>query len=199
MADIPVEIDAWLDIILDTVPPIIMAVVTLIIGYILAYVAGEMVRELFSRIGRDRVTGKSGLKPSVVAGKIAKALVFAIAAILAIQLLAEAELFGDRQAAFEAYGIRFVLGLLIMFVGAFLSDITSSAVAQWLHGGVCSSEETDPTKELVFLGLIVSVVLVGLGIMLVDSIVVLLMFLAFLIIGVILILAETRRKMCRMV
>ncbi len=199
MADIPVEIDAWLDIILDTVPSIILAVVTLIIGYILAYVAGEMVREVFCRIGHDRAAGISGLKPSVMAGKIAKALVFAIAAILAIQLLAEAELFGDGQAAVEAYGIRFILGLLIMFVGAFLADITSSVVARWLHGGVCSSEETDPTRELVFLGLIVSVVLVGLGIMLVDSLVVLLMFLAFLVIGVILILAETRRKMCRKV
>lgn len=197
MADIPMEIDVWADIITDTVPSIILAVVTLIIGYILAYVAGEMVTELFSRIGRDRVTGRSTMKPSVMAGKIAKAMVFAVAAILAIQLLAEGQLFGDGQAAFEAYGTRFILGLLIMFVGAFLADITSSAVARWLHGGVCGPEETDPTKELVFLGLIVSIVLVGLGIMLVDSLLVLLMFLAFLVVGVILILAETRRKICR--
>jgi len=199
VAEIPVEIDAWREIILDTVPSILLALVTIIIGYILAYVAGEMVMELFSRIGRDRAMGISGLKPSVMAGKVAKAFVFAITAILAIQLLAEDELFGDGQAAIEAYGLRFVLGLLIMFVGAFLSDITSSVVANWLHGGVCSSEETDPTRELVFLGLIVSVVLVGLGIMLVNSLVVLLMFLAFLVIGVMLILAETRRKICRKV
>ncbi|MHC1679947.1 MAG: hypothetical protein AB9860_01685 [Methanomassiliicoccales archaeon] len=198
MADIG-DTDTWMDILLDTVPSILLALVTLIIGYILAYVAGEMVKEVFSRIGQDRETESPGSRPSVMAGKIAKALVFAIAAILAIQTLAQDELFGDGQAAVEDYGVRFFLGLMIMFVGAFLSDIASSTVARWLHGGVCSSEETDPTKELVFLGFLASVVLVGLGIVLVNSLAVLLIFLAFLIIGVVLILMESRRKICRKV
>lgn len=195
MADFPGEIGAWLDILLDTIPTIIIAIVTLIIGFILAYVAGEMVREVFGRIGRDRATGRSGPKHSVMAGKIAKALVFAVVAISAIQLLAELGPFGEWQATVENYGIRFVLGLLVMFVGAFLSDIASPTLACWLHGGACISEETDPTRELVFLGLIVSVVLVGLGIMIVDSLAVLMIFLATLVIGVTLVLLESRRRM----
>lgn len=187
----------WMDILFDTVPSILLAIVTLIIGYILAYVAGEMVREVFCRIGQDRETGGPAPRPSIMAGKIAKALVFAIAAILAIQTLAQGRLFGDGQAAVDDYGVRFILGLMIMFVGALLSDLASSAVAHWLHCGVCSSEETDPTRELVYIGLIVSVVLVGLGIMLVDSLVWLLMFNALLMIGVTLILLRFRRKMRR--
>ena len=187
------------DILLDAVPTIILAMVTLIIGYILAYAVGEMVREICCRIGRDRATGISGLKPSVMAGKTAKALVFAIAAVMAIQMLADGGLFGDGPAMVEDHGVRFIIGLLIMFVGAFLADIASSAVARWLRRGACTPEETDPTRDLVFLGLIVLVVLVGLGIMLVDSVMVLLMFLAFLVIGVVLILLETRRKMRRKV
>ncbi len=195
MADVPGEIGAWLDILLDTIPTIIIATATLIIGVILAYVAGEMVREVCCRIGRDRATGRSGPKHSVMAGKIAKALVFAVAAILAIQLLAELGPFGEWQATVENYGIRFILGLLIMFVGAFLSDVASPTLACWLHWGACISGETDPTRELVFLGLTVSVVLVGLGIMFVDSPAVLMIFLAFLVIGVTLVLLESRRRM----
>jgi len=198
MADFGVA-RTWTDILLDTVPSILLAIVTLIIGYILAYVAGEMVREVFGRFGKDTETGGSAPRPSVMAGKIAKALVFAIAAILAIQTLAQGRLFGDGQAVVDDYGVRFILGLMIMFVGALLSDLASSAVAHWLHGGVCSSEETDPTRELVYMGLIVSVVLIGLGIMLVDSMALLLIFLAFLVIGVVLILMGTRRRICRKV
>lgn len=199
MADVPGDLDAWLDYIVDAVPIVLMAIVTLIIGYILAYVAGELVREIFCRAGRDRPVGISGLKPSVAAGKMAKALVFAFAAILAIQMLANGGVFGDGRPLIEDYSVRMVLGLLTMFVGAFLADIASATVARWLHGGACVSEDTDPTRELVFLGLIVSVVLVGLGMMLLDNLTVLLMFLAFLVIGVVLILWEARRKMCRKV
>jgi hypothetical protein len=197
MADLPGDLGVFLDTFLETVSSIMMALLTLIIGYILAYVAGEMVREVCCRIGRDRPAGISGLKPSVIAGKIAKALVFAFAAILAIGMLVDDGWFGEGRPFIEETGIRLVLGLLIMFIGAFLADVASSVVARWLHGGACISEETDPTKDLVFLGLIVSVVLVGLGIMLMDSPAVLLIYLAFLIIGVALILMETRHKMCR--
>jgi hypothetical protein len=197
MADVPGEIGVLEDILLDAVPTIILAMVTLIIGYILAYVVGEMVREICCRNGRDRATGMSGLKPSVVAGKIAKALVFAVAAILAIQMLADGGLFGNERVMVENYGIRVVLGLLIIFVGAFVADVVSSAVARWLRRGARVPEDTDPTRELVFLGLIISVMLVGLGVVLIDSLVVLLMFVAFLAIGVVLILLEARRKMWR--
>jgi hypothetical protein len=197
MADVPGEIGVLEDILLDAVPTIILAMVTLIIGYILAYVVGEMVRNICCRIGRDHSTGISGHKHSVMAGKIAKAMVFAIAAVMAIHMLADGGLFGEGQAVVENYGIRVVLGLLIIFVGVFMADVFSSTVARWLRRGARISEDTDPTRELVFLGLIISVMLVGLGVVLIDSLVVLLMFVAFLAIGVVLILLEARRKMWR--
>jgi len=197
LADVPVEIGAWLGILLDTVPNVIIAIATLIIGFILAYAAGELVREVCCHFGRDRTVGISGSKVSIVAGKIAKALVFAIAAMFAIDALLDSGLLGDGGTLVENYAFRLVIGLLVIFVGAFVADLTAATAAKWLHGGSCELKETDPTKELVFLGLIVSVVMIGLGIMTVDSPVVLLIFLAFLVIGVIVIFLDTRRKICR--
>jgi len=197
LADVPGEFGAWLDILLDTVPNVIIAIATLIIGFILAYVAGELVREVCCHFGRDRAVGISGSKVSMVAGKIAKALVFAISAVFAIDVLVDSGLFGDGGPLVENYAIRLVVGLLVMFVGAFLADLTAATVAKWLHGGSCELKETDPTRELVFLGIIVSVVMMGLGIMTVDSPAVLLIFLAFLVIGALMIFLQTRRKICR--
>jgi len=199
MEGIPGEIGAWLDILLETVPTILIAIATLIIGYILAYVAGQMVREICCHFSGGRPTDIPGPRSSVIAGKIAKAMVFAIAAIISIQMVTDGGLFRDGEALVEDYAVRMVLGLLTMFVGAFLADIASSSIARWLRGGICLPEETDPPRDLVFLGLLVSVVLVGLGIMLLNNLVALLVFLAVLVIGVLTILLETRRKMCRKV
>lgn len=197
MTDAPIDAGAWLDLVLEVAPTLVLAVSTLIVGYILAYVAGEIVRGTFSRIGKDEVAGTSGLRTSVVAGKITKALVFAIGAVLAFDTLSDLDVFSGEGDRFLDYGARLVVGLLIMFVGGFLADLASAAVARWLHGGSCVTEETDPTRDLVFLGLITSVVLMGLGVMLLDSPAVMLMFLAFLAIGVVLISFEARRKICR--
>ncbi|NLX47400.1 MAG: hypothetical protein GXY70_04435 [Euryarchaeota archaeon] len=195
VVDVPEEIEVLLDALLKTVPTILLSVVALIIGYILAYVAGDLVRRAFKRTWQDRPVGMSGLNLSVVAGKFAKALVFALAAILAIHILANGGAFGNQRVMVEDYGTRAVLAVLVMFVGAFVADMVSSTVALWLRRGASLPEEIDPTRDLVFLGLIVSVVLVGLGIVFMDNLAVLLMFLAFLAIGVLVILIETRRKM----
>ena len=84
-----------------------------------------------------------------------------------------------------------------MFCGAFLADLASATLARWLRGGVCLPEETDPTRDLVFLGLITAVVLMGMGITLLDSLPVLIIYLAFLAIGSAVILLGWRRKLCR--
>lgn len=196
MPDVPADIGDLMDIFLDVVPTVVTAIATIIIGYVLAYVAGQAVRSVFSGIGSDRPAGLSGLKPSVIAGKITQALLFAIVAILAIQIMADGGAFLGLD-FIKDYGIRFVLGIAIMFCGAFLADLTSSALARWLHGGVCLSTETDPTRDLVFLGLITAVVLMGLGIMLLDSLPVMMIYLAFLAIGVAVILLGSRRRLCR--
>ncbi len=196
MADVPAQIDDLLETFLEVVPTVVTAIATIIIGYILAYVAGQAVRSVFSGIGEDRPIGLSGLRPSVIAGKITQALFFAFVAILAIQIMSDGGAFKGLS-FIRNYGIRFVLGIVIMFCGAFLADLASAALARWLHGGVCLPEETDPTRDLVFLGLITAVVLMGLGIMLLDSLPVLVVYLAFLVIGVVVILLGSRRRLCR--
>ncbi len=198
MSDVPVSIGDLLDTFLEVVPTVVTAIATIIIGYVLAYVAGQAVQSVFSGVGADRPAGLSELKPSVIAGKITQALIFAIVAILAIQIMADGGTFVGLS-FIRDYGIRFVLGIVIMFCGAFLADMASAALARWLHGGVCVSEETDPTRDLVFLGLITAVVLMGLGIMLLDSLPVLMIYLAFLVIGVAVILLGSRRRLCRSV
>ena len=198
MSDVPVDIGDLLDTFLEVVPTVVIAIATIVIGYVLAYVAGQAVRSVLSGVGTDRSAGLSGLKPSVIAGKITQALIFAIVAILAIQIMADGGAFGGLD-FIRDYGIRFVLGVVIMFCGAFLADMASTALARWLRGGVCLPEETDPTRDLVFLGLITAVVLMGLGIMLLDSLPVLMIYLAFLVIGVAVILLGSRRRLCRSV
>lgn len=196
MTDVPVIIGDLLGNFLDIVPTVVTAIATIIIGYVLAYVTGQAVQSVFSGIGADRPTGLSGLKPSVMAGKIAQALVFAFVTILAIQIMSDGGAFAGFSFIGD-YGVRFVLGITILFCGAFLADLASATLARWLRGGVCLPEETDPTRDLVFLGLITAVVLMGMGITLLDSLPVLIIYLAFLAIGSAVILLGWRRRLCR--
>lgn len=186
-------ISADLDTLLEVVSAAILAMATIIIGYVLGYVAGQAVREAMSGMRRDRPTRLYGLRPSVIAGKITKASVFAIMTIVAIRTMAEG---GEFLGLSFLWG-RSLLGVIMVFIGAFMSDLASVALAGWVRGGACLPEDTDPTRELIFLGLMIAVVLAGLGVLLLESLLALIIYSSLLVGAVVSTLLASRRRMCR--
>jgi hypothetical protein len=183
-----------LDNIINTLPAILTAIVVIIIGYIVAIVVGKAVKRIVGKIGVQRTfdettAGKalksSGLElPNLISG-IVKAFIIVLSIVLAIQILNVGGTFGTYLLTIADYLPRLLGGILIITIGIVFADLLSSFIGKILRPmfPAAKAEIADMLKNLLFIGLIAFILLLGLNTMLLSGSTLYSLILGFVVIG----------------
>jgi len=187
--------------IINALPAIIAAIVVLIIGYVVAIFVSKAVKRVVGKYGVEKTfegssLGKSfkssGLDLSNLAGGIVKAFIIILAIVLAIQILNIGGTFGTYLSTIADYLPRLLGGILIITLGLVFVDLLSTFIGKVMRPmfPAAKAEMADMLKNLLFIGLIAFILLLGLNTMLLSGSTIYPLILGFVIIGAGIILTD---------
>jgi hypothetical protein len=191
--------------IINALPAIIAAIVVLIIGYVIAILVSKAVKRVVGKYGIEKTfegstlgqgLKSSGLDLSNLAGGIVQAFVIILSIVLAIQILNIGGTFGTYLSTIADYLPRLLGGILIVTLGLVFVDLLSSYIGRIMRPmfPAAKAEMADMLKNLLFIGLIAFILLLGLNTMLLSGSTVYPLILGFVIIGAGIILTDTLIK-----
>jgi hypothetical protein len=184
-----------LDNIINALPAIVAAIVVLVIGYVVAIFVAKAVKRVVGRVGvqktfEETTVGKaaksSGSDMSNLTGEIVKIFIIILAIVLAIQILDIGGTFGSTYlSTIVDYLPRLLSGILIIALGLVLVDLLSTFIGKILRPmfPAAKAEMADMLKNLLFIGLIAFILLLGLNTMLLSGNTIYPLILGFVIIG----------------
>jgi hypothetical protein len=182
------------DNIINALPAIVAAIVVLIIGYVVAIIVAKAVKRVVRRIGVEKTfeestvgtaVKSSGSDMSNLTGEIVKIFIIILAIVLAIQILNIGGTFGTYLSTIADYLPRLLGGILIIALGLVLVDLLSTIIGKILRPmfPTAKAEMADMLKNLLFIGLIAFILLLGLNTMLLSGNTIYPLILGFVIIG----------------
>ncbi len=180
--------------IIKAMPIILGVIIIILIGYAVASLAGKAANKVIEKIGIERsfertITGKTfrsaGLDLSSFIGTIIKAFIIILSVSLAVEISNISGTIGDYLSIMANYLPRLPGGIIVIVFGIMLADFLSTSAGRILR--VLFSEakhEIDNMLEnLLLIGLIAFVILLGLDTMLLPGNIIYPLILGFVIIG----------------
>lgn len=169
-----------LDNIINTLPAILTAIAVIAIGYVIAILVGKAVKRVVGKTSVQKALNEStagkALKssdlevPNLIVG-IVKAFIIVLSIVLAIQILNVGGTFGPYLSTVADYLPRLLGGILIIAIGIIFADLLSTFIGKILRPmfPTAKAEMADMLKNLLFIGLIAFILLLGLNTMLLSG------------------------------
>jgi hypothetical protein len=195
MSELSTSIDQMVSDIIAAIPSIVAAIIVLVLGWIIAVLVGKAINKFVAKVGWEKTfeqssVGKtfkaSGLDLSNVIGGFAKAFIFILAIIYAIEILNVQGTIGDFLVQIAAYLPRLLAGILIIILGAVLVDFLATFIGRIIRPMFPpeKAEIADMLKNLLFIGLIAFVILLALDTMLLNGSTIYPLILGFVVIAI---------------
>ncbi len=194
MVDIMNMLSNMLQNIINAIPSVIAAIVVVIIGYVVGSVVGKAVNKIVEKVGIEKTfdqtsSGKafraSGLDLSNLVGGIVKAFIIVLSIVLAVQILNIGGTFGAYLVDVANYLPRLLGGILIIILGSVFVEFLTSFIGRIIRPifPAAKVEIADMLRNLLLIGLIAFILLLGLDTMLLSGSTVYPLILGFVIIA----------------
>jgi hypothetical protein len=195
MATIEEGINDMVNSIIAAIPSILGAILVLIIGIVVGIVIGKAINKIVEKFGIERAFDRtdvgrsfkaSGFDLSNIVGWFVTAFIVVLTIVWAIEILNVGGTFGVYLLQIADYLPRLLAGILIIILGVVFADLLATFIGKTIRPMFAANkgEMADMLKNLLFIGLIAFVLLLGFDTMLLSGSLIYPLILGFVIIGV---------------